>query len=227
MKTVSPAQGNGAPSRPDVGGARPSQMMFAYGVGAQVDLPSLSVVVAGLDAWDKPRESIVEPRLLTAVQERLGAQVEYLAALPWMAEVQGGAYDPSRFVGVPVLPFPRWMRCTACNLLSTCDGGHFVLKVDRYRPQRTRYVHATCLKNPKIKNPSVVPARFVLACANGHLDDFPWNEFVHKFGIVPETRYRGWPRDVRYRQRHALDRRFGSLHALRHGSLHELHLRAG
>jgi len=176
------SQANGVASRPAVGGARPSQMMFAYGVGAQVDLPSLSVVIAGLDAWDKPREIVVEPRLLAAVQERLGTQVEYLAALPWIPEVRGGGGDPSRFVGVPVLPFPRWMRCTACNLLSTCDGGHFKLNENRYRPQRTRYVHATCLKNPKIKNPTVVPARFVLACANGHLDDFPWNEFVHKFG---------------------------------------------
>ncbi len=181
MNQTSRTQTNGVQSRPDVGGARPSQMMFAYGVGAQVDLPSLSVVVAGLDAWDKPRERIVEPRLLAAVQERLGEQVGYLAALPWIPEVRAGGNDPSRFVGVPVLPFPRWMRCTACNLLSTCDGGHFRLRVDRYRPQRTRYVHETCLKSPKFK-PTVVPARFVLACANGHLDDFPWNEFVHGFG---------------------------------------------
>ena len=25
----------------------------------------------------------------------------------------------------------------------------------------------------------MVPARFVVACKNGHLDDFPWREFVH------------------------------------------------
>ncbi len=155
--------------------------MFTYGVGAQIDLPSMSVVVAGLDAWDKPREHVVIKRLLEAVQQRLGSQVAYLAALPWIPEVKGHGPDPSRLVGVPVLPFPRWMRCTACNLLSTCDGGHFVLKEDRYRPQRTRYVHATCLKNPRLKNPTVVPARFVLACQRGHLDDFPWHEFVHGF----------------------------------------------
>ncbi len=155
--------------------------MFAYGVGAQIDLPSMSVVVAGLDAWDKPREHVVIRRLLEAVQDRLGSQVAYLAALPWIPEVRGHGFDPSRLVGVPVLPFPRWMRCTMCNLLSTCDGGHFTLKEDRYRPQRTRYVHATCQKHAKVKSPTVVPARFVLACENGHLDDFPWSEFVHGF----------------------------------------------
>jgi len=187
---------NGTGARPAVGGARPSQMMFAYGVGAQVDLPSLSVVVAGLDAWDNPKESIVEPRLLAAVQEHLGDTVQRLVALPWVPETRGNAFDPSRLVGVPVLPFPRWMRCTACNLLSTCDGGHFELKPDLYRPQKTRYVHAGCLedsqklhlksKRPRTKNPTVVPVRFVLACANGHLDDFPWLEFVHGFGACPK-----------------------------------------
>ena len=186
MSTSTARTSAGASARPQVGGARPSQMMFTYGVGAQIDLPSLSVVVAGLDAWDKPREHVVIGRLLTAVQQRLGPQVAYLAALPWIPEEKGPGIDPSRFVGVPVLPFPRWMRCTMCNLLSTCDGGHFTLKEDRYRPQRTRYVHATCMKNAKVKNPTVVPARFVLACGRGHLDDFPWDEFVHGFQPCPK-----------------------------------------
>src|SRR5262249_59204557 len=28
--------------------------------------------------------------------------------------------------------------------------------------------------------PPAVPARFVVACADGHLDDFPWRYFVHR-----------------------------------------------
>jgi hypothetical protein len=173
------------PQRHRVGGARPSQMMYAYGVGAQVDLPNLSVVVAGLDAWDNPRESIIERRVLTAVRDCLGGQVDRLAALPWLPE-EFGAADPSKCLGVPVLPFPRWMRCTMCSLLTTCDSNIFTLQPNRFRPQRTRYVHSGCTKNAKIKNPTVVPARFVLACAAGHLDDFPWREFVHGYRLCPK-----------------------------------------
>lgn len=34
---------------PRVGAVRPSQLMFSHGVGALVDLPNFSAVVAGLD----------------------------------------------------------------------------------------------------------------------------------------------------------------------------------
>ncbi len=34
-----------------IGQARPSQLLTASGVGAVVDLPGMSVVVRGLDAW--------------------------------------------------------------------------------------------------------------------------------------------------------------------------------
>ncbi len=37
---------------PRVGAVRPSQLMYAFGVGSTIDLPNFSVVVAGLDAWD-------------------------------------------------------------------------------------------------------------------------------------------------------------------------------
>jgi hypothetical protein len=54
----------------------------------------------------------------------------------------------------------------------------FELKLDPYRKDRSRYVHRICHKQGK--KPSVVPARFLVACENGHLADFPWVEFVHR-----------------------------------------------
>jgi hypothetical protein len=52
------------------------------------------------------------------------------------------------------------------------------LKVSPYHPDRTHYEHVNCDKRGK--SPTVVPARFVVACEHGHLDDFPWVEFVHR-----------------------------------------------
>ena len=58
---------------PRVGAVRPSQLMYAFGVGSTVDLPNFSVVVAGLDAWDETNQEVLtEPRLLDAVQAQLG-----------------------------------------------------------------------------------------------------------------------------------------------------------
>jgi hypothetical protein len=79
-------------------------------------------------------------------------------------------------IGVPVRPFPRWLRCVKCGLLAEYDSGLFDIKANPYRPEQTHFVHSNCEKG---KNADAVPARFLLACRNGHLDDFPWHWFVH------------------------------------------------
>ncbi len=63
-----------------------------------------------------------------------------------------------------------------CRRLAPLSSGLFKLETP-YRTDQIRYVHANCTKPGK--SPTVVPARFIVACPNGHLDDFPWREFVH------------------------------------------------
>src|SRR6266576_3926942 len=73
--------------------------------------------------------------------------------------------------GIGVSPFPRWMVCPYCRRLAPLGSGLFKLDTP-YRTDQTRYVHANCTKPGK--SPTVVPARFIVACKNGHFDDFPW-----------------------------------------------------
>ncbi|MFN2136854.1 MAG: DrmB family protein [Candidatus Promineifilaceae bacterium] len=166
---------------PRVGEVRPSQLLYTYGVGAIIDLPKLSVIITGLEDWQvNPEyfETIVEDRLLTAVRFE-HPDVKKLLAPPIVPD-SGMPVDPfesTARVGVPVANFPRWMVCPSCRLLAPLSSGLFELKVNPYYPDRTAYIHKTCNKG---KNPQVVPARFLTACEQGHLDDFPWNEFVHR-----------------------------------------------
>jgi Domain of unknown function (DUF1998) len=164
---------------PRVGEVRPSQLMYSAGVGALIDLPQLSVIVAGLDRWnDLAQARLSEDRLLAAVRQRLGPQVQELRHAPWEEPDSRNPYGSWASVGVPVLPFPRWLRCTRCDLLSTVDGGVFKLKSPSpYRPDRTHYEHSNCVTRGT--PPTAVPARFVTACPAGHLDEFPWVEFCH------------------------------------------------
>ena len=168
-----------------VGGIRPSQLLHTYGVGAIVDLPKLSVIVMGLDDWSTNPEHvkpIVEERLLTAVRYALPT-VSRLLAPPVMGEdgVPADPFEQGALVGVPVASFPRWMVCPQCRLLAPLSSGLFKLKPSPYSPERTVYRHETCEKAGKKGSwsPEVIPARFLVACENGHLDDFPWVEFVH------------------------------------------------
>ncbi|MER7207498.1 DUF1998 domain-containing protein [Streptosporangium sp. NPDC000239] len=178
-----------APYRRRVGAIRPSHLMFTSGVGSLVDLPNFSVLVSGVDEWrfDKlgdNRQSIVEPRLLAAVQ-RVLKTVKELRPAPWIPGLDSNPNGDASRVGVPVTPFPSWMRCTACNLLAPIETRAFEFRNDTPRkPHEARFFHQ-CGKGNKQR--LVVGARFVLSCAAGHLDDFPYQEFVHRGGTCPKA----------------------------------------
>jgi len=167
---------------PKLGDVRPSQVIFTYGVGALIDLPHLSVLVMGLDDWTVDggvARTIDEERLLRTVRAQLGSQVQRLLAPPAAPQTMG---QPDPFselarIGVPVALFPRWLFCPKCQRLAPLSNGLFERRDDPFHPERTRYLHSNCEKD---KQPVAVPARFLVACENGHLDDFPWIEFVHR-----------------------------------------------
>jgi hypothetical protein len=151
-------------------------------VGSVVDLPRLSAMVMGIDEWrldHAPR--IEEPRLLAAIRQQEG--LEHVEALhgPPQTEDRGGltagALDPANLIGVPVAPFPRWLLCPVCRKLAPIESGLFELRVNAVRPDGNKYVHSNCA-NAKTP-PTALPARFVVACEDGHLDDFPWVAFTH------------------------------------------------
>lgn len=161
----------------EVGSVRASQLVFTFGVGSVVNLPELSVIVLGLDAWpdDETLRDIPEARLLAAVRRILGPQVMKLRAP--MGDLSdptapGGGGAPSG--GVPTKPFPGWMRCSACLKISPIDAFRFL---PGGRGWEARYIHDGCGKSSK---PTARPVRFLVACERGHLDDFPFSHFVHR-----------------------------------------------
>ncbi|HZM77828.1 MAG TPA: DUF1998 domain-containing protein [Candidatus Limnocylindrales bacterium] len=175
-----------APSyRRRVGAVRPSHIMFTTGVGALVDLPNFSVLVRGLDDWNysvvPEWEPIAEPRLLAAVGKLLGPGVKELRPAPWLDGIDRDPNGPAARVGVPVMPFPSWLRCTVCSELAPVDSGVFGFENDKARkPQDARFFHDNCARKKKGRKPLAVAARFVLACTAGHLDDFPYAHFAHR-----------------------------------------------
>lgn len=160
-----------------VGSLRPSQILWTYGPGALIDLPNLSVVTMGLDLWEENRcPPIRERRLLDQVRRVLGPQVKDLRTPPVVLEENIDPFSPEAKIGVPVKPFPRWLRCVRCGLLASYDSGLFSIKENPYKPDRTEFIHTSCEKGTKS---DAVPSRFLVACRKGHLDDFPWHWYVH------------------------------------------------
>ena len=164
-----------------VGQLRPSQLLHSFGVGALIDLPHLSVMVGGLSQWDEMRSvELIEERLLAAVRQYPGMnEVRALRQPPWMPETNSPFHDWAR-VGVPVTPFPRWLRCPwgSCQYLGPIEDGQWDKDMNNpYRPDQHAYRHNNCKK--KGKGATGLPVRFMLACTKGHIDEFPFVDFVH------------------------------------------------
>ena len=175
--------------KPRVGELRPSQILTTFGVGSVVDLPHISVMVMGLEDWpSSDYRELSEERLLASIRNILGPQVNALRSPPIVPDTdRSNPFEQQSYVGVPVAPFPRWMLCPRCRRLAPLSSNQFVLKPDVYRPDRVKYVHENCRLPGKL--PTAVPARFVVACKNGHLDDFPWVNFAHG-GQTPDHPYK-------------------------------------
>jgi hypothetical protein len=165
------------------GELRKSQTISTFGIGAMVDLPALSVILMGLGYWKRQACPLIEePRLLRAVQQVLGAQVDEIREGPDPSEANGGMF-PMDAHGIPVAVFPRWLRCPLCSMLASVDSGHFELRPEPFHVDRLRYIHANCSERKTLRDsrmPGAVPARFVIACNHGHLDDFPWIDYAHR-----------------------------------------------
>jgi hypothetical protein len=84
--------------------------------------------------------------------------------------VEGFLQPPSSDGGrdVPVVRFPQWQSCPSCRRLA------------RHR----EFTHFDLSDCPECSTP-LVPSRFVVACEHGHIDDFPYQRWVHR-GAVPD-----------------------------------------
>ncbi len=172
-----------------VGSGRPSSLVFTYGPGAIMDLPHFTVMPSGLDAWEKiwarrdGTPHVHAPKLLDAVRKQLGQQVTELRPFPHQPETSSFG-DEGRDLGVPSIVFPQWLRCTGCNRLAPLTTFEY-RNTHPYRPDEARFEHVGCpgfsrtAKGGGKKRSLALPARYLLACTNGHLDEFPYDLWVH------------------------------------------------
>lgn len=149
-----------------IGDVRPSQVITTFGPGAIVDLETLSVIVAGTDRWPTDEDlAIHEPRLERALRVK-----RFFAAKP----SEGSFYNKRGTV--PAYLFPRYQVCPVCRTLSVLGEGH--------TEYESKWQEIVC-KAPGCKGrgkhrATTVPAPFIVACPSGHIDDFPWREYVHR-----------------------------------------------
>lgn len=156
---------------------RRSQAVAPFGIGSMVDFPGpVSLIHAGLDAWPfdptnpDHREFIVpdEPRLA----RRLG--VEYFVQPPDFRQQEHGG-DTNALntnLKLPFLRFPLWHACPRCGRMFEAKYHH------RSPPECEGPIGSGGDKGKSHKKRRTVQVRFIAACTEGHMRDFPWIEWL-------------------------------------------------
>jgi hypothetical protein len=137
-----------------VGEMRRSQFISGAGSGAIVDMTKESVIMAGTDFWkhqDHDEYKIYEENL----QKYLGV-TNFVT--PTIKKDKG-----TENFDLPAFRFPHWMFCPNCRRLAHEKTFNFT-------------DHPKCSKCKK----NLIPSRFVVACKNGHLNDFPYEWWIHQ-----------------------------------------------
>ena len=143
---------------------RAAQTVLQYGVGAMIDFPDQTLMAAAPDYWDDQILTIHDERL----EKALG--VSYFG-MP-------GGKDEFSF-GISYVRFPKWYFCPECRRFQPIEKW-----VAEYKKVATK---RELEYNPYMKSPKcmkcgreLVVTRVVVACENGHIDDFPWIKWVHE-----------------------------------------------
>lgn len=146
------------------------------GVGALVDFPYETLLAAGLDRWPQREEEPPQDDGLVLHDPRLEKllRVTYFRAAP--------VYEKGRKKEeycLPFVRFPTWLRCPRCHRLTKTDlTTRQIPKCENEAPPRGYPKAKPCAKlGPRKRR--LIPVRFLTACKEGHLEDFPWSAWVH------------------------------------------------
>jgi hypothetical protein len=171
---------------------RLSSIINTFGPGSIVDLRDVSVVPLGIDRWlvegQIPDEiKIKEPRLISTLQSRYN-RLEYFVQLKMK---ESGLNEFSKFRAYPVRVFPQLMFCPKCRRIELENKlrlkRHYGSELKFYQPPYyCKHCYDKNLDDIEF-NVKLVPSRYVVVCHDGHLDDFPYSEYVHAESECPST----------------------------------------
>ncbi len=149
------------------GQVRSSEIITTFGPGSIFNgKEGVSVMILGLDAWP---EAFIDSGDLSKFQV---IHNKFLEDVCKKDHFRMPSNDGGFGGGVPCTAFPSWGYCefAGCKRMSKVVG-----KPDE---EKGYYVCNYCRKQYGHKN-KILPARLILLCKYGHVQDFPWEEWAH------------------------------------------------
>ncbi len=164
---------------------RRAQLITPFGVGAMIDFPrDESLMVGGLDAWHCAKQAC--PPQLLIEEERLQARlgVRELRLPVDHKDPQPGIRSAN--LDIPAVRFPLWNYCHRCGAMEELT----LFSTPRRCPGYA-YPGMNCAQKSPKSRPFLIPVRIVAVCDKGHIEDFPFMQWVHRNkAAVPTCRLR-------------------------------------
>ncbi len=175
---------------------RRSQVISIFGVGSIYMFKNHyskvgdqdSLMLAGLDAWNEmfrertpPSEwKIFEPRLQSILNK------EFFLNPPDFRKNSPDKALKMKFL--PYMRFPSWHYCHECKNMKKLPTFGDAQKCNPLKGPNGRLIHEkhfkSCAKNNEAGNEwrkkYLIPIRFMVICDSGHIDDFPFERWVHR-----------------------------------------------
>ena len=146
-----------------VGQVRQSQVITTFGIGSMVDFVNHTAMISGIDNWDWDRQEYrihnVNLQNLLKVKYFVKPKTTVKEATWW-----GDAPD------IPATIFPKMLYNPRCKGIEQAGKGDCRMEHGKYK--------CYCEKC-KGKN-QFLASRFVLVCPKGHIEDFPYDWWVHE-----------------------------------------------
>jgi hypothetical protein len=156
---------------------RRGQLISPFGIGAMVDFPKdESLMPAGIDVWPLSKQECPPASGWLIREERLEARlkVSHFRLPPDHRDPDAGRQFANQ--SVPFIRFPLWHYCHLCGGMEKLSE----FSSTRQRCQGRAYVQQSCSSKLPHRRPFLIPVRFVAVCEAGHLQDFPFMEWVHR-----------------------------------------------
>lgn len=169
---------------------RRAQLIQPWGVGSVVPFPNdESLIIGGINYWDNPSSEfeIRDERLAKRLRvSGFRMPPDYIAP-----SKTGGKMNENANKFIYAYRFPQWFYCPVCKHMehvSLTKAGPVVCKHE-FKDEEFRKKH---------KPSRMVPERFIVACPDGHLMDFPFLDFIHAKSDLRPEEYRTHKNIVRF-----------------------------
>lgn len=136
-----------------------SQSIAPFGVGAMIDFKDQTLMAAAPEYWTVNQSQEIHDERLECL-----LKVDKFCLPP----------DKNQISKIPFVRFPRWYFCPKCKRLRPLNEWEKEF-VPNKKSKNPNMITPKCMEC----NMQLVPAGILVTCEDGHIDDFPWIQWVH------------------------------------------------